>query len=380
MKNTFTRKRLTVVAIAAILTACGGGGGGSTTAEPSGTTPPPPVVTPPVVTPPVVTPPVVTPPVVTPPPVVAPPPVVPIAYTPGTLDAFNYTTEGLGFLVKLNQYRAQCGMPELKQNTRLDTTAPFVGIDEYNYYTIGVNSIQAKAAGYTIPDTVAGVRAGYYTNLNDTELVGRYTAMIALTNPTAAMTLMRPYTEIGIKSGRAGTGAIAGRLTNASLGNPVVQDDKKIVTTFPCANTVDIPPVAPATTSAGVGYVSTPIGSGFGTSNTSYGLLPLGTPIAVFAKPGQKLTLSTASVTGPTGGSVPVTIKDSVFVNATTEHGYMLPYEGLVVPSSGLMPDSVYKVVIDGAVNGVAFHQEFSFRTGFAIPVYTCQPTSTRAC
>lgn len=87
------------------------------------------------------------------------------AGTPGTLGAPIYTAEMAGYLAALNNYRTQCGIPALAQNTFLDSAAR----------TVGVSLTQvalATAAGYAVPNTAGGIRSDYFTNSTNDVLVG----------------------------------------------------------------------------------------------------------------------------------------------------------------------------------------------------------------
>ena len=144
------------------------------------------------------------------------------------------------------------------------------------------------------------------------------------------------------------------------LGNPVVRNTT-LPLTFPCANTMDIAPYA-SSIGGFVSYVS-----GTAATLSSDGTQRItgaqGTPIAVFANPGDTLVLTAATVALQGGAGVPVLVN---LGSPRTRYAY----EGFVWPQQNLLPNAAYDVVIVGTVNGVGFSRNFMFRTGAAIPQY----------
>lgn len=272
--------------------------------------------------------------------------------TPGTLAASSYSGEMAGYLSALNNYRTQCGIPALAQNTLLDAAAQAVGTGTTQFAL-------AAAAGYAAPSTAGGIRSDYYSNSTNVGLVGFYELQTAMMNPGAMLNLMRPYTEIGMFSDLSKAGAVNQRGARVMFGNPVSRNNVSPIT-FPCANTTD---VAPYTTVIGgnVYYASAPATAQFnylldGPNGTQ------GTPIGVFANVGDSLVLTNAAVTAQGGAGVPVTLKSA--------DRTLYTYEGYVWPQANLLPNTAYDVVIFGTVNGAAFSKSFTFRTGAAIPLY----------
>jgi hypothetical protein len=273
------------------------------------------------------------------------------AGTPGTLVAPTYTSEMAGYLAALNNYRTQCGIPALAQNTLLDSAAQTVGVSQ-------TQVALATAAGYAVPNTAGGIYSDYWTNSTNDLLVGLYELQTAMMMPGALLNMMRPYTEIGMISDLGKAGSIHQRGAGVMFGNPVSRNTIAPLT-FPCANTTDVAPYA-TTFRGDVFYASAPATAksddffwGFDGSQ--------GTPIAVFANPGDTLKLTNASVTMRGGASVPVTL-------LSTDRT-LYPYEGYVWPKQNLLPYTTYDVVIFGTVNGTAFKTAYAFKTGAAIPL-----------
>jgi hypothetical protein len=287
----------------------------------------------------------------------------------GTQGTPNYSGVSASYLSTLNYYRTQCGLPSLAQNTRLDSA--IVG---YRGRTSNM-TIQdaANVSGYLVPSTVGYVGGNYLTSSTDAAVVGRSQALAAMMEPYGLLTLMRPYSEIGMLATTGSKNGLSDHSVYVMSGNP---QSRAITTplTFPCANTTDIAPGVAAQSVAALSELGTPAAastrSGWYSIN---GNTALGTPIVVFAQPGDNLVISSATVT-TTGGSIPIQLWDSTkFVGVRT--GMYIPanwnslysYEGAVVPLVALAPNTSYDVTIAGTVNGVAFTRAFTFRTGVNI-------------
>lgn len=262
-----------------------------------------------------------------------------------TLATNKYTGEMAGYFNALNNYRTQCGIEALAQNTLLDGVAPSVG-------AATTPSTLASTAGYPGWSTVSAVSSDYLSNSSNAALVGQYELQIALMDPAAMLTLMRPYTQIGMVSS-LGNGAVNQRGAKVVLGTTVSRNMPGVVT-FPCANTTDIAPFDPANTGS-VTYVG-PVYGQFNDDHLVTGAQ--GTPIAVYANVGVSLTSGTVTARG--GAPVPVKLKSGTM---------MYPTEGYVWPQAKLLPNTTYDVVIAGVLGGgYNFTKRFSFNTGAAIP------------
>lgn len=274
--------------------------------------------------------------------------------TAGTLPVPNYTGEMAGYLTALNNYRTQCGIPALSQNTALDVAAGNITQAQWPVTQVTL----ATNAGYAVPNTVGGVSSQYFSNSVNTTTVGQLELQIALMNYTGMLNLLRPYTEVGLVPTVYQAGSINQRVAQVLLGNPVQRNTG--VVTFPCANTTDVAPYT--TTLEGKSlYQSWALGA----ISTDYTPSPngtQGTPIAVFANPGETLVITAATVTLRGGAGVPVSV-----VTGSLRTKY--DYEGVVWPQQNLLANSAYDVVIIGTVNGAGFSKNFTFRTGAQIPL-----------
>ncbi len=262
-----------------------------------------------------------------------------------TLATPQYTGEMAGYFNALNTYRTQCGIEALAENTLLDGIAQSVGAST-------TPSTLASTAGYPSSSTVSAVSSEYLSNSGNAALVGQYELQVALMDPAAMLTLMRPYTQIGMVSS-LGNGAVNQRGAKVVMGTPGSRNMPGVVT-FPCANTTDIAPFDPANTGS-VSYV----GPVFGQFNNDHLVTGAqGTPIAVYAIVGVELTSATVTARG--GAAVPVKLKSGTMV---------YPTEGYVWPQAKLLPNTTYDVVIAGVLGGgYKFTKSFAFKTGAAIP------------
>lgn len=292
------------------------------------------------------------------------------APTAGTQAVANYpaNSEVAGYLVTLNNYRTQCGLPALSQNAVLDSVAIKVGADG--------NTVQhnAAAAGYSMSDTVGGVNGAYNSNSTSNALVGKYIAQIHMSDPFALLSLMRPYSEVGLSKRDGNAGFYTQRSVQIMLGNPLSRGLHEPVT-FPCANTTDVAPSQSYINSGqGISYAANPLitRTGYQTTNGAAWGSNTGTPIAVMANPGDTLTLTDATVTRQGGAAVAVVLQDHVSPKQGTFAGQFptfYSYEASVTPRSPLEASAPYDVVIHGLMNGKGFTKSFTFRTGAEIPV-----------
>lgn len=289
------------------------------------------------------------------------------AATIGTQTPPTYTGELASYLDTLNNYRTQCGLPALAQNSRLEAATVQFGLSG------GRIQSAANTSGYALPDTVGFVESDVISNSADTVAVGRSQALLAMTEPYALLTLMRPYAEIGLISTSSTKNGLLYRSANAMFGSP---QSRGLISplTFPCANTTDISPAIASSSAGSVSRIGTP-----GTARSLFGWfsynggVTTGTPIAIFAQPGDSLLLSSASVTS-NGVSVLVMLWDSTRSVGVTTGQYhpasdkmLYSYEGLVLPLVALAQNTSYDVTINGTVNGVAFKKTFKFKTGASI-------------
>ncbi len=297
------------------------------------------------------------------------------APTPGTQAVANYpaASEAGGYFTALNNYRTQCGLPALSQNAALDVgsvvtaTGP-IAIGTQRSLALGDQFASARAAGYAAPTTVGALIGAYVSNSTDQVTVGKLIAQGEMADPYGLLTLMRPYTEIGLTYTTGLAGGTHQRFMQSMLGNPLSRGLVSPVT-FPCANTTDIAPGSAAYLQNGTNYVGTPINS---TVVSGIYAATVGTPISVMANPGDTLTLSSATVTLQGGSAVPVVLRDytksaGIVPNWPASANLLYSYEANVTPTSVLQANAAYNVVINGVMNGVPFNKTFTFRTGAPI-------------
>lgn len=298
-----------------------------------------------------------------------------IAATAGNLGGISYSgTEQAGYAQTLNAARTACGIPALSQNTVLDTASVVTGTGAVVFgnkqFVAGDNVTTARTAGYALPDSVGNVHSAFVTQTsvnNPTDLTertntGKYVAQVAMTDPYALLTLMRPYTEIGTNYTFS---LYTVRDIKAAFGNAqATRTLSHQVVTYPCANTTDAVPAYTRYGSSGVSYVATLPGSTVADEHTAYVNSFAGAPIAVYANANESLVLTGASVTPQGGTAVGVELRDSTKIG----NKFMAANEGLIVPLTSMQPNTAYDVVIYGTANGVAFNKNFTFRTGATIP------------
>lgn len=277
------------------------------------------------------------------------------AATGGTLATNTYSGEMAGYLALLNTFRTQCGFPALSQNTVLEAAAQALGTGG------NTTSVElATAFAYSVPNTVGGIRGTYWSNSTNNTLVGQLELQTAMMDYNASLTMMRPYTDIGMVPTLGKAGSINQRGASVMFGNPVSRNTNAPLT-FPCANTTEI---APYTSGNGgsLSYSGMPA-TALSSDGTQGPSGKEGTPIVVFANPGDTLVLTNASVAAQGGAGVPVTL-----ITGASRTKY--DYEGAIWPQQNLLPNTAYDVVIFGTVNGAAFSKSFTFRTGSAIPIF----------
>lgn len=289
--------------------------------------------------------------------------------TAGTTASPNYFTglERTVFLNTINQYRTECGLPALAQNTVLDKVASGVGLGAVGKSIAGTQNL-ASNNGYAQPTTVGGLLISYNTTSGDTQAVGSTFAKVVLADPYAMLAVARPYSEVGLANYSVnGVSPVQAKMQVAT-GNQQRIVPAGSVVTMPCANTT----AAVLGSAKGVKYSVTYAGapSDSTTTDASFDSLSTrGTPIAIIANPGDTLLIDSATLTN-NGQSLTVVIADSSKpmngLAATTKLLYS--HEGFVYPTEVLQANTSYTVTISGKVNGAAFTKTFTFRTGTAIP------------
>lgn len=289
--------------------------------------------------------------------------------TTGTNGSPNYITglERTAFLSTINQYRTECGLPALAQNTVLDKVAAGVGLGAVGKGFAGTQNL-ASSNGYAQPTNVGGLLVSYNTASVDSQAVGSAFAKVVLADPFAMLAVARPYSEIGLANYSVTAVNPVQAKMQIATGNQQRILPAGTVATIPCANTTAAVPGSAKGVQFSVTYAGVPSDST--TTDASFSSLSTrGTPIAVIANPGDTLVIDSATMIN-NGTSLNVVIADSSKsmngLAATTKVLYS--HEGFVFPSEVLQANTNYAVTISGKINGGAFSKAFTFKTGAPVP------------
>lgn len=289
------------------------------------------------------------------------------AQNTGELEAFSY----------LNRVRTQCGFGAVAQNTKLDTAARahsnfllegssantyLVGHYESDtnnpFYRGNAPSDRASAASYgaSVREILTASVNQYATAspvalLTDAERGSK--AMRDLVNTVGhARDAFSGARVVGFGDEQKSFTAVAGGLDlttvhyrfGALLGP---QEGTQLlgagqVASYPCAASQDVEyAFAPATEDPNPFPAIT---------STS---VEVGPPIYLRADPGAVLNVEAKSLKDAAGVEVAV----------RTDVGALDGHEFFMVPSSALLPNTVYTVSLKGTANGVAFNRTFTFKT-----------------
>jgi hypothetical protein len=267
----------------------------------------------------------------------------------------------------INQYRTECGLPALAQNTVLDKVASGVGLGAVGKGFAGTRNLASNNA-YAQPTTVGGLLISYNTTSGDTQAVGSTFAKVVLADPYALLAVARPYSEIGLANYSVTAVSPVQAKMQVATGNQQRIVPAGTVATMPCANTTAAVPGSAKGVKYSVTYAGAPSDST--TTDASFDSFSTrGTPIAVIANPGDALIIDSATMT-TNGQTFTVVIADSSKpMNGLASTAKVLySHEGFVYPTAVLDANSSYTVTISGKVNGAAFTKTFTFKTGAAIP------------
>lgn len=327
--------KLSLLAIAAAsslaLTACGGGGDGgasSTGASSGGTT------------------------------------TSPAQTVTGTVSTPQYATGSaqLTAFTLLNQYRAQCGLPAVQENTELDQAAQahakYMGLNNgitdtevaaNQGFTGATYQDRAVAAGLPSSTFSTGASGGatITTNGFTTTAAAQMFVNSLVAGVYHSSVVAYPSTVVGL--GEVETQSTSSGLTwtNAWQSASLLVNQSSLFSntpiTFPCQGVTGVP-------YASTGETPTPpnvSGSGWGT------------PVVVMGNTSDTIVLQSASITGPSG-SVTVQI-----LNSTTDPNKELgAFQAVAYPTSPLQPNTQYSVNLSGTVNSKPFTRSFTFTTG----------------
>ena len=278
----------------------------------------------------------------------------------GTLSSPSYTTGSpqLTAFNQINAERQECGFPTVSENTLLDQAASnhmifmqdnaYIGHDEGSNgtgYTGATPQARALYVGY-------GTSGGYIGELNGgfTTDVGGALSVVALSSvPYHEAGLFTPTNDFGmaynlVNMGPTTTYYVPEIMLGYQGSAPALSNTPL---TYPCQGATNVDyESAQAENPA-------PLGIDTGTN-------PIGTPIVVICSPSDNIALTSAQIQ-PAGGSF--TGMDMIESAGDVNHE-LQPNEAVAFSPSPLQPNTTYRAVIDGTINGNAFVRDFTFTTG----------------
>ncbi|CAH0444173.1 hypothetical protein LMG10661_00697 [Ralstonia syzygii subsp. syzygii] len=283
----------------------------------------------------------------------------------GTLSTPQYTNGSAQITAfnLLNQYRTQCGFPALQENTVLDQAAQahakYEGLNNALSDTettgqpgfTGVSYVdRAVAAGFPSAANGSGVGAGYTTLTSSFTPVqaGQQFIYSLLAGVYHSAAVVYPVNTIGV--GEYETQMTSGGVTwtqawaSMSLLNTQTQTISNGPLTFPCQGVTGV-------AYKSVGEIPTPPN----VSTSGWG-----TPVAVMGNPTDTILLQSGTMTTGSG-----TVINLQLLNSTNDTNKILQsYSAVAYPTSPLQPNTQYSVTLTGTVNGTAFSRNFTFTTG----------------
>lgn len=351
---------LSIIAIAAILTACGGGGGGGGESSSNGggnnsggQTPPAEVIPP-----------------------------SNNGY-PTAIENSTYTEKDKSDIYStINNFRTTCGFSSIKQNSLLDTAANghavYLQSNNANGHTqnsgninfTGVNLLsRANAAGYqpSLLGEMVGVDSGG-SLLAGTSPSGINTSNAAPTGQALIKSLFssvyhlsaatKEWGEMGIGYSASGnltplpgeTVFYAATVVNfgvaAGSNAPAYTGGK--IRSFPCEGSDGVYPIFTSET-------PNPYPA------RDFNASPMGTPIILTSGGGGSIEVSKATIT-PVGASASVAVK--ILNSGDDVHKMLSNSEAFAIPDLPLAEDTSYSVAISGIEDGKPFSTSFTFKTG----------------
>ncbi len=349
-KSNFNKSNvaLAVVLALAMLTACGGGGGGASTASNNQATVPS----------------------VPTPTVVASASVAIVNVAPA---APTYADEELVAYNAFNTARSGCGFGYVQQSVTLDTAAYNHVYWEALNRTTGHYEVAATTGFTGVDPTARAIFAGYSNPVFVNEVLvrggatlkagyGLFGARGLLSAPYHMSAIFDGNREIGISvktGGPVGSGSdiessvipnvVPSFLVDMGASSTLLpqQQSSTDVLTYPCQGVT-------GTAISLKGESPNPIPGRSLTTN------PIGQPIFVQVKPGNALVISNVSVAGPAGY---ITLEPTM-TSLNDPNGYLTANKAIVMPSSPLLPNTIYSVAMTGTNGGVTFTKIFAFTTG----------------
>jgi hypothetical protein len=298
----------------------------------------------------------------------------PLSAAAGTLvlvapPAPTYTGEELAAYNAFNTARSTCGFGYLRQNTNLDTSsANHIGWMVNN--NTASHSEVASTTGFTGVNPWDRMTAAGY----NWSLVDEVMASISIANKTgwgtngARSLLAAPYHLKGLMWGELdiGISVKSGSTSGADINAPsaaaiswLVSDmgapsnsagqaqGATDVLTYPCQGVT-------GTAWQLQGESPNPIpGRDLSTS-------PIGQPIFVQAFHGNTLTITSASLTGPSGSVALL----PTMTASNDPNAQVYSNQAVIMPNGPLSPNTTYTVSISGTNNTTAFSKTFTFTTG----------------
>ncbi len=265
---------------------------------------------------------------------------------------------------QLNQMRQTCTFPQMTENSLLDKSVA----NHWNYVNLNggpnfVNHYETSGnPGFTgvTPENRATYVGYPYSGFG--EVIASPSTNIG---GAAAITTLgsTPYHAALLFSDLAEVGMIYQQLSSAAGGYYEFIADMGTQTVSPTAPAISGAPLTwPCQGATNVerenlsGESPTPYVNGAPANNVAGSW---GTPIVIEGGASDTITLSSVSVTGPSG-NVPVSFYDS----ANDPNNDLAASMAFAIPNAPLAATTTYSVVASGTINGTPFTRSFSFTTG----------------
>ncbi len=300
----------------------------------------------------------------------------PVAAPPDVISAYQAGSEELAVYTLLNAERNRCGFGLLAANSQLDAAArahaDYQLINSRNSHLEDVRVPE----GFTGTDPETRIRAQGYTNvggvtdeyafftstrpISSVRGLGEIAIRSLLNAPYHLNGLMTGYRDIGIAvrssadTGRGANGAFVqiNAAFKASVGLQLL--GAADVKTYPCDGATGVSPLLSNESPNPV-------------PGRDLGVNPLGSTVYIAVREGNRLTITTASMTdGVTGQNVilrvPVTSLNDPYGPCAT--GCFKANQAYIAADAPLQASTAYIVTITGTNNGTAFSRTFTFTTG----------------
>jgi len=276
-------------------------------------------------------------------------------YTAGSAQATMFTL--------INSYRSSCGFPTLQSNTLLDQAAQshaqYMGLNgnqvtdtetKGNPGFTGVSGLdRAVALGWPSQIWVGADSAVFYSSPANTgagyatQMVQAWTAGVY---HQQVVTLPTSVVGIGFAQGNSNgysyaLGSVSEALNSTTMSNITTAADAPL--TFPCQGLT------------GIAYSNSNEYPAPPSANASFG-----TPVSVVGNYTDTVSITSATMTDPTGNVINLAILNS----STDPNKLISTWEAVAYPISPLQPNTVYLVHITGQINSSSYTRSFTFTTG----------------